>query len=65
MTTPTELAEARRIVREFLAGQRLLSDQGRIRWPFELLMPTKRHFGRYFARIPMYRVAPKEAGRAS
>lgn len=57
-----ELAEARRIAREFLTGQRLLAEQGRLRWLGEVLMPHKRHLGRYFARINLIRVPAEQTG---
>lgn len=58
-----QLAETRRIAREFLTGQRLLVEQGRVRWLGEVLMPHKRHLGRYGARINLVRSDQTGDGR--
>ncbi|GIH70318.1 hypothetical protein [Sphaerimonospora thailandensis] len=57
-----DIAETRRLVREFLAGQRILAEQGRIRWPFELLKPHKRHLGSYFARVHLLLIPGEQTG---
>lgn len=51
-----DLTETRRLVREFLAGQRYLRERGLLRWPFEVLIPHKRHRANLFIRGHMYRV---------